>query len=95
MLVNYGVFVVFALKCLRLRKKSAVDDLVALRARSNFRNSASTRTNLKFLSELEQIIELGKSISKRTTIEKPHTINFVCGDMEYLEREMDVYYHLV
>ena len=30
-----------------------------------------------------------------TTIEKQHTINFVSGDVENLEWEIDVYYHLM
>ena len=36
MLVNFGVYVVFALKCLLFSKKSVAEDHLALRATSNF-----------------------------------------------------------
>ena len=76
-------------------KKVLWTSILYLRAMLNFRKSTSTRASLKWLSWLEQIIGLRKSILKTATIEKQHTINFVCGDMENVDKEIDVYYHLV
>ena len=94
-ILSFGVYVVLALKCLRLRKKNVVDHHLVLQAKSNSRKSASTRTSLKLLSYLEQIIALEKSILETETIEKQQTINFIFGDLENLEIKIVVYYHLV